>query len=131
MASSGISIGLTNAWFSTGTSLPLLRSSATHPITRVPEETLGIETMADQQWAVLMLELRDKAGKRNSMRYKVVLRQSAEGYDVSCPGLPGCWSQGATEAEAMENIRSAIMEYLAAVNDTLKDADVREVDVPA
>jgi predicted RNase H-like HicB family nuclease len=65
------------------------------------------------------------------MRYKVVLRHSEEGYSVSCPGLPGCWSQGKTEAEAIDNIRSAIGEYLAAVNDTLKDADVREVEVTA
>ena len=64
------------------------------------------------------------------MNYKVVLRQSEEGYSVSCPGLPGCWSQGATEAEALENIRDAIQEYLAAVDDLVKGAgDVREVEV--
>jgi predicted RNase H-like HicB family nuclease len=48
------------------------------------------------------------------MKYRVVLQHSEEGVSVSCPGLPGCWSQGATEAEAIENIRSAIEEYLAA-----------------
>jgi predicted RNase H-like HicB family nuclease len=66
------------------------------------------------------------------MRYKVVLQKSEEGYSVSCPGLPGCWSQGGTEAEALENIRDAIREYLAAVDDLLHgtpDAEVREVDV--
>ena len=78
-----------------------------------------------------MLRLSDKSAKRNNMRYKVVLRQSKEGYSVSCPGLPGCWSQGQTEEEAVENIRSAILEYLAAVNDTLQGADVREIEVPA
>jgi predicted RNase H-like HicB family nuclease len=77
-----------------------------------------------------MLKFRD-IGKSKIMRYKVVLHESSEGYDVSCPGLPGCWSQGKTEAEAMDNIRSAIMEYLAAVNASLKDADIREVEVPA
>jgi predicted RNase H-like HicB family nuclease len=46
------------------------------------------------------------------MIYKVVLQQSDEGYSVSCPGFPGCWSQGATEEEAVENIREAIREYL-------------------
>jgi len=50
-------------------------------------------------------------------RYKVLLEESDEGFSVSCPGLPGCWSQGATEAEAMENIRSAIQEYLGAFLD--------------
>lgn len=51
------------------------------------------------------------------MTYRVVLRQSEEGYSVSCPGLPGCWSQGETEAEALENIRLAIRDYLAAVEE--------------
>jgi predicted RNase H-like HicB family nuclease len=77
-----------------------------------------------------MLKFSD-IGKNKIMRYKVVLHESSEGYDVSCPGLPGCWSQGKTEAEAMDNIRSAIMEYLAAVNETFKDANIREVEVPA
>jgi predicted RNase H-like HicB family nuclease len=78
-----------------------------------------------------MLQFHEKIGKRTSMRYKVVLCQSEEGYSISCPGLPGCWSQGKTEAEAIDNIRSAIIEYLAVVNDTLKGADVREIEVPA
>ena len=66
------------------------------------------------------------------MRYKIVLQKSEEGYSVSCPGLPGCWSQGATEAEAPENIQDAIREYLAAVDELLRDtpdAEIREVDV--
>ena len=66
------------------------------------------------------------------MRYKVVLRKSEEGYSVSCPGLPGCWSQGASEVEALENIRSAIQEYLGVVEELLRDApeiEVRELDV--
>jgi predicted RNase H-like HicB family nuclease len=49
------------------------------------------------------------------MRYKVVLHPSEEGFAVSCPGLPGCWSQGAIEQEAVDNIQDAIREYLAAV----------------
>jgi predicted RNase H-like HicB family nuclease len=64
------------------------------------------------------------------MKYKVVLRSSEEGYSVSCPGLPGCWSQGQTEEEALENIRDAIREYLEAVKDTLPEAEVREIEVP-
>jgi len=47
------------------------------------------------------------------MKYKIVINKSHEGYSVSCPGLPGCWSQGKTEAEAIENIKDAIQEYLA------------------
>ncbi len=63
------------------------------------------------------------------MRYKVALQRSEEGFSVSCPGLPGCWSQGTTEKEALENIRDAIREYLAAVDESLKSKEVREVEV--
>lgn len=48
------------------------------------------------------------------MKYKVVLKKSEEGYSAHVPGLPGCWSQGETEPEALENIEDAIREYLAA-----------------
>jgi predicted RNase H-like HicB family nuclease len=63
------------------------------------------------------------------MKYKIALRHSEEGYSVSCPGLPGCWSQGETEEEAIANIQEAIKEYLAARDECLKDADVREIEV--
>ena len=63
------------------------------------------------------------------MRYRIALHQSEEGYSVSVPGLPGCWSQGATEAEAVENITDAIREYLAVVEDQLCGEEIREIDV--
>lgn len=63
------------------------------------------------------------------MKYKVVLNRTDEGYSVHCPGLPGCWSQGDTETEAMANIKDAIEEYLAAISESLKGADLREIEV--
>ena len=63
------------------------------------------------------------------MRYKVVLHHTDEGISVSVPGLPGCWSEGDTEEEALANIRDAIQEYLAALDDQYRDADVRDVEV--
>ena len=63
------------------------------------------------------------------MKYKIALRHSEEGYSVSCSGLPGCWSQGKTETEAIANIQEAIREYLAARDESLKDAVVREIEV--
>ncbi len=63
------------------------------------------------------------------MRYKVVVHHSDESVSVSVPGLPGCWSQGANEKEALENVRSAIEEYLAVVQEQTKGTDVREVEV--
>jgi predicted RNase H-like HicB family nuclease len=62
-------------------------------------------------------------------RYRVALLESEEGFSVSCPGLRGCWSQGATETEALDNIRDAIREYLAAVAESLPDSNMREVEV--
>ena len=63
------------------------------------------------------------------MRYKIALQQSEEGFSVSVPGLPGCWSQGATEQEAIANAQDAIREYLAVVDQLLDGAVVREVEV--
>ena len=51
------------------------------------------------------------------MKYRVKLERTDEGYAVWCPGLPGCWSQGATEAEALENIADAIATHLATVEE--------------
>ena len=63
------------------------------------------------------------------MRYKIALQETEEGFSVSVPGLPGCWSQGVTEQEALENIQDAIQEYLAARDELLEGAIVREVEV--
>jgi predicted RNase H-like HicB family nuclease len=63
------------------------------------------------------------------MKYRIALHQSDEGYSVSVPGLPGCWSQGTTEKEAVENIRDAIREYLSVVDEQLRGEEVREVEV--
>lgn len=63
------------------------------------------------------------------MKYKIALHRTDEGYAVSVPGLPGCWSEGETEAEALANIQDAIQECLAARDELLQDAEVREVEV--
>jgi predicted RNase H-like HicB family nuclease len=47
-----------------------------------------------------------------TMQYRIRLIQSEEGWAVSCPSLPGCHSQGDTREEAVENIKSAIQEWL-------------------
>ena len=65
------------------------------------------------------------------MKYKVVLQESEEGYSVSCPGLPGCWSQGKTEQEAIENIKDAIKTYLKMIEEETKGSTVYQVEVPA
>ena len=67
------------------------------------------------------------------MRYKVALKKTDEGYSVSCPGLPGCWSQGTTEQEALDNIADAIAEYLSVSAELAhaENAEMREVEVAA
>jgi len=42
--------------------------------------------------------------------YKVILEpDKTGGYVVSCPSLPGCYSQGETIKEALANIKEAIL----------------------
>ncbi len=65
------------------------------------------------------------------MNYKIAIHRTEEGISVSVPALPGCWSEGDTEDEAMANIKDAIREYLAALEDRFKDAEMREVEVKA
>ncbi len=63
------------------------------------------------------------------MTYRVNIKKSDEGYAVWCPGLPGCWSQGDSEDQALENIKDAIREYLLAVDELSQDEESRLVDV--
>jgi len=48
---------------------------------------------------------------------------------VSCPGLPGCWSQGETEEEALANIQVAIREYVEAAEELARVDESRVVEV--
>jgi predicted RNase H-like HicB family nuclease len=52
---------------------------------------------------------------------------------AECPAIPGCVSQGRTEAEALDNIREAIAGCLEAraANGMPLTIQVREVEVPA
>ena len=53
------------------------------------------------------------------MIFKVIIRPDAEdgGFNVSCPALPGCHSQGDSEEEALANIREAILGCLEVLNE--------------
>jgi predicted RNase H-like HicB family nuclease len=64
------------------------------------------------------------------MKYKVALKHTDEGYSVSVPGLPGCWSQGESEEEALANIEVAIREYLEVASELVDESEIREVEVP-
>jgi predicted RNase H-like HicB family nuclease len=60
-------------------------------------------------------------------RYVVSLKKTDEGYSVWVPGLPGCWSQGATEEDALDSIRDAIREYVSVARELASEGEVREV----
>ena len=68
------------------------------------------------------------------MKLLVTLEPDETGMLVAeCPSIPGCISQGRTEAEALKNIREAIVGCLEtrASHGTPLTIKVREVEVPA
>ena len=65
------------------------------------------------------------------MQYTIVIHKSKYGYDVSCPALPGCHSQGDTRSEALENIKDAISVYLDMVRKETRGEKKAKVTVPA
>lgn len=64
-----------------------------------------------------------------SYTYPIILKESEEGCSVGCPALPGCWSQGSNEEEAIENIKIAIREYLEVVRESYREEDFKEIEV--
>jgi predicted RNase H-like HicB family nuclease len=42
----------------------------------------------------------------------ITVESDADGYFVSCPGLQGCYSQGVSYEEAVENIKDAIRLHI-------------------
>ena len=72
------------------------------------------------------------------MHLKVVIEEDevVGGYVVSCPSLPGCFSQGDTIEEALENIKEAIQACLESLGEDeiksyLTNPSARIVDVVA
>ena len=64
-----------------------------------------------------------------NVKYPIILKKSEEGFAVGCPVLPGCWSQGASEEEAIGNIKVAIKEYLEVVRESFGEEELREIEV--
>jgi predicted RNase H-like HicB family nuclease len=69
------------------------------------------------------------------MKFFVVLEEAEEGgFNVSVPALEGCFSQGETEEEALENAKEAILCYLEGIEKLneikgLPGLKLREVEV--
>ena len=63
------------------------------------------------------------------MKSLVIIHKSQYGYDVHCPSLPGCHSQGKTVKEALKNIREAIQTYFEMESKELKGSELREIEI--
>ncbi len=51
--------------------------------------------------------------REREMKFLITIYQDEDGvYIAECPSIPGCVSQGQTEAEAEKNVRMAIKECL-------------------
>ena len=81
------------------------------------EEVVGEEELrevdVDVAWQL------DTGRGGSAMRYEIEMIKSSDGYSVSCPMLPGCFSAGQTMDEAMENIQIAIREWLIYMQELL------------
>ena len=52
------------------------------------------------------------------MMRQVIIYPGEDGFWVAeCPSLPGCITQGATREDAVSNIKEAIQEYIAALEE--------------
>ncbi|MDQ3701908.1 MAG: type II toxin-antitoxin system HicB family antitoxin [Chloroflexota bacterium] len=51
-------------------------------------------------------------GDASARTYTVLLIPDEGGYAVEVPALPGCFTQGATRAEALANAREAIRVHI-------------------
>lgn len=62
------------------------------------------------------------------MKFRVLLQPDPEdgGFNISCPALPGCHSQGETVEEALVNIREAIELCIEVLNSRAKAQNSRE-----
>ena len=67
------------------------------------------------------------------MKFPISIYQDEDGmYIAECPSIPGCVSQGRTEAEAQSNLTDAIKECLAVRSEKglPLTVSIREIEVP-
>jgi predicted RNase H-like HicB family nuclease len=48
----------------------------------------------------------------NKYRFSLVIEKDQDGYFAFCPELQGCYTQGASYDEALDNIRDAILLHV-------------------
>lgn len=65
------------------------------------------------------------------MRYRIAIHRAKGCYFAQVLDLPGCFSRGATEVEAVENARSSIRAYLWLVQALAGDAATVQLEISA
>jgi predicted RNase H-like HicB family nuclease len=63
------------------------------------------------------------------MRYQVNLNKTDKGYAIWCPALPGCWTTGDTEEEALKNIKDAIKSYMEKIDEGTRTGEFYYVEI--
>lgn len=88
------------------------------PSLRRPSDVVQNDWQSESDWQKL------NSGAYNlAMRHltlPIVVEADSDGYFVSCPALQGCYSQGETYEEAVENIKDAIRLH---IEDRLADGE--------
>ena len=63
------------------------------------------------------------------MEFLIKIHESEYGFNISCPTLKGCHSQGETKEEAIENIKDAIHNYLEVLSEINKGEKLEKIEV--
>ena len=64
-------------------------------------------------------------------RFRIALYRANGGYFAWVTNLPGCYTRGTTEVEAVENARAAIRSYLWTVQALAADRATLELEIKA
>ncbi len=64
-------------------------------------------------------------------RFAIVVEKDKQGYFAYCPELQGCYTQGETFEETIENIKDAISVYLKMIKKETKGEKKAKVNVSA
>jgi predicted RNase H-like HicB family nuclease len=64
-------------------------------------------------------------------RFRIALYRARGGYFAWVTNLPGCYTHGATEVEAVERARAAIRSYLCTVQALAADRATLELEIRA
>lgn len=60
-----------------------------------------------------MLKYMKEVLKMPMYRFSVIVEKDKDGYFASCPELQGCYTQGTSYEETMENVKDAIALHVA------------------